>query len=418
MHELSLSYTSGCTESYHELDEAAPASFSSLSDPRIRREHRSNRCCVYGLSRWHASCMPGKKSKTMNCNVFRISELFAAKSWLETARENMSFIFHFTVKLKQIVDHRREGNAVSKEQRYITMRDGQRKLRQSTVGWKFLVEFTDGKKQWIALKDLKESNPVDAAEYVAARKLDDEVAFAWWVPYTLRKKDTIIAAVRGRSKRKTHKYGIEVPDSVEHALRLDRENGNTYWQCALQDEMGQIGVAIQILDDAETLPPGYARSTGHIIFDVKMDFRRKARWVLDGHRQPAPETSNYAGVVSRESVRIAFTYAAMLDLPVMAGDIRNAYLQAPLALSSLRDEIAVILHDANGLLAAATQFFLAMRAHPMMPTPSLLFEFESSNSAAMLILDRRYMKVPDSSIRTPCSRESHVWEPIPDRKRS
>ena len=236
---------------------------------------------------------------------------------------------HFTVKLKQIVDHRREGNAVSKEQRYITMRDGQRKLRQSTVGWKFLVEFTDGKKQWIALKDLKESNPVDAAEYVAARKLDDEVAFAWWVPYTLRKKDRIIAAVRGRSKRKTHKYGIEVPDSVEHALRLDRENGNTYWQSALQDEMGQIGVAIQILDDAETLPPGYARSTGHIIFDVKMDFRRKARWVLDGHRQPAPETSNYAGVVSRESVRIAFTYAAMLDLPVMAGDIRNAYLQAP-----------------------------------------------------------------------------------------
>ena len=33
--------------------------------------------------------------------------------------------------------------------------------------------------------------------------------------------------------------------------------------------------------------------------------------------------------MSRESVRIAFTYAAMMGLPVMAGDIRNAYLQAP-----------------------------------------------------------------------------------------
>ena len=32
---------------------------------------------------------------------------------------------------------------------------------------------------------------------------------------------------------------------------------------------------------------------------------------------------------SRESVRIAFTYAAMMGLPVMAGDIKNAYLQAP-----------------------------------------------------------------------------------------
>ncbi len=46
----------------------------------------------------------------------------------------------------------------------------------------------------------------------------------------------------------------------------------------------------------------------------------------DGHKTPEPETSNYAGVVSRESVRIVFTYAALMELPVMAADIRNAYL--------------------------------------------------------------------------------------------
>ena len=80
------------------------------------------------------------------------------------------------------------------------------------------------------LKDLKESNPVDVAEYVAARKIEDEVAFAWWVPYTLRKKSAIIAAVKGRAKRKTHKYGIEIPQSVEDAFRIDKENGNTLWQ--------------------------------------------------------------------------------------------------------------------------------------------------------------------------------------------
>ena len=48
---------------------------------------------------------------------------------------------------------------------------------------------------------------------------------------------------------------------------------------------------------------------------VKMDLRRKARWVKDGHLIPEPETSNYAEVVSRESVRIAFIYAAMMRLP-------------------------------------------------------------------------------------------------------
>ena len=64
-------------------------------------------------------------------------------------------------------------------------------------------------------------------------------------------------------------------------------------------------------------------------WDVKMDFTRKARWVLDGHKQADPEGSTYAGVVSKESVRIALTYAALNGLNVCAADIRNAYLQAP-----------------------------------------------------------------------------------------
>ena len=60
----------------------------------------------------------------------------------------------------------------------------------------------------------------------------------------------------------------------------------------------------------EKIPPGYARSSGHIIFDVKMDFTRKSRWVKDGYLMRDPIESNFAGVVSHESVRIAFTYAA------------------------------------------------------------------------------------------------------------
>eukprot|EP00957_Ditylum_brightwellii_P192087 14622560-Ditylum_brightwellii.AAC.1 len=67
-----------------------------------------------------------------------------------------------------------------------------------------------------------------------------------------------------------------------------------------------------------------------------MDFTRKARWVLDGHKTAAPDGSTYAGVVSRESVRIALTYAALNGLGVTAADIRNAYLQAP---SSQKDYI-------------------------------------------------------------------------------
>ena len=60
-----------------------------------------------------------------------------------------------------------------------------------------------------------------------------------------------------------------------------------------------------------------------------MDFTRKARWALDGHKTPDPIGSTYAGVVSRESACVAFTCAALNDLDAWSADVRNARLQAP-----------------------------------------------------------------------------------------
>ena len=93
-------------------------------------------------------------------------------------------------------------------------------------------------------------------------------------------------------------------------------------------EMYNIGVAFEILEDGKSAPVGYTKVSGHLIWSVKMDFTRKARWVLDGHKTPDPVGSKYAGVVSRESVQIAFTYAALNGLDVCMADIRNAYLQS------------------------------------------------------------------------------------------
>ena len=75
---------------------------------------------------------------------------------------------------------------------------------------------------------LKESNPVKTAKYASARKLVEEPAFVWWVPYTLRKRDRIIAGVNLRVRKATHKYGIEIPNSVTDAARIDKKNGNTF----------------------------------------------------------------------------------------------------------------------------------------------------------------------------------------------
>jgi hypothetical protein len=93
--------------------------------------------------------------------------------------------------------------------------------------------------------------------------------------------------------------------------------------------MTEIGIASEVLDEGISAPKGWHKVTGHLIWDVKMDFTPKARWVLDGHKTANPTGSTYAGVVSRESVCIPCTYAALNGINVFAADIRNAYLQAP-----------------------------------------------------------------------------------------
>ena len=234
-----------------------------------------------------------------------------------------------TTMLKCITDFSKALDAVTESNMYVTTKNGKKRLRKTTQGWKLLVRWADDTESWIPLADMKESHPVDVAEFAKARGIDKEPAFAWWVPYTLRKRDVIINAVQSRARKVTHKYGIELPTSVAHARELDAKNKNTLWQDALDKEVRNVGVAFEVLTYGKQAPPGWSKVTGHLIWDLKMDFTRKARWVLDGHKTASPIGSTYAGVVSRESVRIAFTYAALNGLDVCAADIQNAYLQAP-----------------------------------------------------------------------------------------
>jgi hypothetical protein len=74
---------------------------------------------------------------------------------------------------------------------------------------------------------------------------------------------------------------------------------------------------------------GYQEIDCHIIFDIKMDLTRKARFVAGGHTTETPMSITYSSVVSRDSVRIAFLIAALNDLDIMACDVSNAYLNAP-----------------------------------------------------------------------------------------
>ena len=199
----------------------------------------------------------------------------------------------------------------------------------TTKGHELRCQWKDGTSTWIPLKDMKESYPIETAEFAVAMDLAESPAFKWWVPHTLRKRDQIISKVQHRLVKKKFKYGHAVPNSVQEAYELDKSNGNTKWRDAIAKEMRNVRIAFKILEEGQGLPVNHEFVPCHLIFDVKMDGTSKARLVAAGCRTSDPEGSTWAGVVSRETVRIALTYAALNNLKVMSADIQNAYLTAP-----------------------------------------------------------------------------------------
>ena len=125
------------------------------------------------------------------------------------------------------------------------------------------------------------------------------------------------------------------PRLLSRPKRFDRENGNSLWMYAIKKEMKHVMPAFSrtecSLEEAKSGKelPGYQVIKCHLIFDIEMDFTRKARFVAGGHVTDPPASMTYSSVVSREMARIALLLAASNDLEVCAADIGNAYLNVP-----------------------------------------------------------------------------------------
>jgi hypothetical protein len=144
--------------------------------------------------------------------------------------------------------------------------------------------------------------------------------------------------VKSRYWKTTHKFGIRPPKSVEEALEIDRTTNTDFWRKAINKEMTRVKVAWATHDGhtprevREGKAPnfvGFQEIGCHIVFDIKLDFSRKARFVAGGHTTTAPSSMTYSSVVSRDSIRLAFTIAALNGIDIMSCDLENAYLNAP-----------------------------------------------------------------------------------------
>lgn len=82
---------------------------------------------------------------------------------------------------------------------------------------------------------------------------------------------------------KTHKHGIELPITVAEALEIDRKTNTALWMETIAKDLAVVKIDLKFNDHGEPVHVGHQCIPYHIVFDVKMDFARKARLVAGGH---------------------------------------------------------------------------------------------------------------------------------------
>ena len=93
------------------------------------------------------------------------------------------------------------------------------------------------------LSELKESHPVQTAEFAVVYGIDHGPAFNWWVKNVLKKRDRIIDSIRKQQTKCLKKSHL--PNTVEQAYALNVKNGNILWADAISKEMKNVRVAFK-----------------------------------------------------------------------------------------------------------------------------------------------------------------------------
>ena len=81
---------------------------------------------------------------------------------------------------------------------------------------------------------------------------------------------------------------------------LDEQNGNTYWQDAMELEIGQLNEykVYHSIGRNARIPDGYQLIPVRMVFDIKQSLKRKARLVARGDKTEPPWESVYSGIAS------------------------------------------------------------------------------------------------------------------------
>ena len=203
-----------------------------------------------------------------------------------------------------------------------------------------MVEWESGEVTYEPLTLISKDDPITCAVYAKKHDLLDTTGWKHLKRYAKTSKRLIRAVKQSRIRQLRasvrYQHGFQVPKDYNDAMRLDKENGNTHWQDAMDLELTQIHEYKVFKDTGKAkfhngkvvTPDGFQKIRVHFVYAVKHDGRFKARLVADGHLTKEPVESIYSGVVSLRSLRMVVFLSQLNNLEIWGADVGNAYLEA------------------------------------------------------------------------------------------
>ena len=203
-----------------------------------------------------------------------------------------------------------------------------------------MVEWESGEVTYEPLTLISKDDPITCAVYAKKHDLLDTTGWKHLKRYAKTSKRLIRAVKQSRIRQVRasvrYQHGFQVPMDYNDAMRLDKENGNTHWQDAMDLELTQIHEYKVFKDTGKAkfhngkvvTPDGFQKIRVHFVHAVKHDGRFKARLVADGHLTKEPVESIYSGVVSLRSLRMVVFLSQLNNLEIWGADVGNAYLEA------------------------------------------------------------------------------------------
>ena len=118
--------------------------------------------------------------------IDRRIEILTTNIIAENLLEQVDDDGHRHLLIDEIEDHQINESAIPKSQETYNTPSRMIRKKITTRGWEFYLQWKGGYRDWITMKDLKDSYPVRLANYAVANGFQHEPTFAWWVPFTLK----------------------------------------------------------------------------------------------------------------------------------------------------------------------------------------------------------------------------------------